>query len=685
MGSTRFPGKIMAHLAGRPVLAHVIDRVGMASAVDGIIVATSSNRADDPVDRYCQERGIQCYRGSEEDVLDRFHGAAAAANADAILRITADCPLVDPEVVDLVVSTFKKGAFDYVANTLVPTFPDGLDTEVFSKRALDRAHEGAKLKSEREHVTPYMWKHPELFRLHNVRNEPDYSTLRWTVDEPGDLEYLQLLFDSAPDTSRMFMRDVLSTLARHPELASASGRPTRNEGYATSLRADLPIMDKETPFTTGTGQRLYKRAKELIPGGTQLLSKRPEMFLPDNWPSYFSKAKGVDVWDLDGNRYVDMCYNGIGACILGAADADVDSAVKNAIDSGSMSTLNAREEVELAELLCELHPWAEMVRYARSGGEAMVIAIRIARASTRRDKIAFCGYHGWHDWYLAANLSAEGALDGHLLPGLLPSGVPRGLLGTAVPFRYNHIEELRQIAASLGKELAAIVMEPIRDNAPHPGFLEEVREISREIGAVFIFDEITAAFRQNTGGAHLLLGVNPDIAVLAKAMSNGYPMAAIIGREAIMQAAQNTFISSTYWTERLGPVAALATIRKHRACNVGTHLTRIGNMVQTGWRDAAAAAALGVNVSGIAPLGHLSFANDEGGSIRTLFTQMMLERGFLATGAFYATYAHQDHHVDAYLDATAEVFSRIAAAIRANTVGEQLRGPAAHSGFARLA
>ena len=314
----------------------------------------------------------------------------------------------------------------------------------------------------------------------------------------------------------------------------------------------------------GTGQQLYRKAKKRIPGGTQLLSKRPEMFLPEQWPSYYSKAKGVEVWDLDGNKYIDMSTNGIGACILGAADPDVDAAVKRAIESGTMSTLNAPEEVELADLLCDLHPWAGMVRYARGGGEAMAVAVRIARAHTRRDKIAFCGYHGWHDWYLSANLSQEQALDGHLLPGLEPLGVPRGLIATALPFRYNHLEDLNAIVAKHESELAAIVMEPIRDQAPPPGFLEGVRKTASAIGAVLIIDEVSAGFRLITGGAHLRFNLEPDMAVFAKAISNGYPMAAIIGRSAVMEAAQNTFISSTYWTERIGPVAALATIRKHQ-------------------------------------------------------------------------------------------------------------------------
>lgn len=435
---------------------------------------------------------------------------------------------------------------------------------------------------------------------------------------------------------------------------------------------------------SGSGQALYTKAKTRIPGGTQLLSKRPEMLLPENWPSYYSRARGVDVWDLDGNHYVDMSYNGIGACILGAADPDVDAAVKAAIEAGSMSTLNCAEEVELAELLCDLHPWAEMVRYARCGGEAMAMAVRIARAHTRRDRVAFCGYHGWHDWYLAANLAEERALDGHLLPGLEPAGVPRGLLDTAIPFRYNHIEELEAIVAQRRHELAAVVMEPIRDHDPMPGFLEQVREIASEIGAVLIFDEITAGFRLNTGGAHLLYGVIPDMAVFAKAMSNGYPMAAVIGKAGVMQAAQSTFISSTYWTERIGPAAALATIRKHRDYQVASHLIRMGTLVQEGWRKASERAELPLKVSGIPPLGHFVFIGEEHQVARTFFTQIMLERGFLATNAFYATYAHNDHHVESYLQAVEETFILIHNTLREKRLVEQLKGPIAHNGFYRL-
>ena len=435
---------------------------------------------------------------------------------------------------------------------------------------------------------------------------------------------------------------------------------------------------------TQKSQEMGRWARARIPGGTQLLSKRPEMFAPGQWPGYYSRARGVETWDLDGNRYIDMSLSGIGACVLGFADPDVDAAVREAIDLGSMCTLNCPEEVELADLLCEIHPWAEMVRYARCGGEALAIAVRIARARTRRDKVIFCGYHGWHDWYLAANLAQGDRLDGHLLPGLDPVGVPRGLAGTALPFRYNHIEDLQEIVGNHRGELAAILMEPVREHDPEPGFLEQVREIVTETGAVLIFDEVTSGWRMNTGGIHLRYGVTPDLAVFAKAISNGYPMAAVIGVASVMEAAQESFISSTYWTERIGPAAALATIRKHRALDIAAHLSGIGQRVQAGWTAAAERAGLKVHVSGIPPLSHLRFGYDDGQVAATLFTQLMLERGFLAGKAFYASYAHQDDHVESYLNSVTEVFSVLARAIETGDVQKQLHGPIAHAGFCRL-
>lgn len=429
---------------------------------------------------------------------------------------------------------------------------------------------------------------------------------------------------------------------------------------------------------------MYQRARRRIPGGTQLLSKRPEMFAPDVWPPYYSEARGAEVVDLDGNRFVDMSYAGIGSCVLGYADPDVDAAVMEAVRRGSMSTLNCPEEVELAELLCEIHPWAEMVRYARTGGEALAIAIRLARAATGKDVVAFCGYHGWSDWYLAANLGAD-ALTGHLLPGLAPDGVPGGLVDTAVPFLYNRLDELDRILAGGAGRIAAIVMEPRRRLDPEPGFLSGVRERASHFRIPLIFDEVTAAWRQTTGGIHLALGVEPDVAVFAKGIGNGYPMAAVIGRSQVMDAAQRTFVSSTFWTERIGPCAALATIRKHRATGAPATLRRAGEQVQSAWRTAGANAGVPISVGGMAPLAFFMIEHPDAQALRTYFTQRMLEHGFLATNAFYAMCAHTGAQLQAYASAVETVFNEIGQAIADGRAASLLAGPQAHTGFARLA
>ena len=403
------------------------------------------------------------------------------------------------------------------------------------------------------------------------------------------------------------------------------------------------------------------------------------------WPTYFNKAKGAEIWDLDGRRYLDMSIGGIGANILGYADPDVDAAVMEVIANGTSSSLNCPEEVELAELLCQLHPWAQMVRYARSGGEALTIAVRIARAFTQRDKIAFCGYHGWHDWYLAANLGTEDALGEHLISGLSPIGVPEGLKNTAFPFRYNHIDELEEIIKTHGKEFAAIVMEPIRNIEPEPGFLDNVRELSNQVGAVLIIDEISAGFRLATGGAHLiLLDGSPDIAVFSKALGNGYPISAVIGKKQIMEAAQSTFISSTNWTERVGPAAAIATIRKHHALNVHHHLIALGEEIQQGWNKYADKYDLPIHVSGIDPMCHFVFKTEKKQVMKAYFIQLMLEAGILASTLFYAMNSHTFDHVKQYHDALDKAFLKISEARDNGTLDSQLIGDPATGGFQRL-
>lgn len=434
----------------------------------------------------------------------------------------------------------------------------------------------------------------------------------------------------------------------------------------------------------GKGVALWEKAKRLIPGGNQLLSKRSEMFLPELWPAYYAKAKGIEITDLDGRTYLDFSIMGIGACALGYANKKVNAAVKRAVDSGSLTTLNAPEEVELAELLLKLHPWAKKVRYARTGGEAMAIAIRIARAHSGRSRIAFSGYHGWSDWYLATNLEDARGLNEHLLSGLEPAGVPSELRGTVLPFAYNRIEELEALL-SRHKDIGVIVVETVRHHEPENNFLENVRALATEAGAVLVFDEITVGWRVALGGAHLSYGISPDIAVLGKAIANGYAMAAIIGKEDVMDSAQKTFISSTFWTERIGPAAALATIREMKRVHLPAYLKRIGTLIGNGWRQAAKKHSLKIRVHGPEALVGFTFDyGEKSQAIRTLFTQEMLRRGFLASGSVYVSYAHNEKNVKKYLDAVNEVFALLAEAIDNDTVSSLLQGPVAHSGFQRL-
>ncbi len=431
-------------------------------------------------------------------------------------------------------------------------------------------------------------------------------------------------------------------------------------------------------------EKLYLHAKTRIPGGVQLLSKRPENMAPGRWPAYFSRAKGCEIWDLDEKHYYDMSTNAVGSCLLGYADPEVTRAVIRRTEMGSMCSLNPPEEVELADLLCGIHPWAEQVRFVRGGGEACAVAVRIARATRDRSVIAICGYHGWQDWYLAANLGENDALRGHLLPGLNPLGVPVQLRDTTVAFRYNDLDSFKQVIDRYGSRLAAVIMEPCRNADPEPGFLEFIREATRACGALLIFDEITVGWRLHYGGAHLRFGVKPDMAVFAKAMGNGTPVGAVIGTKEAMDGAHYSFISSTYWTESIGPVAALATLKKMAGVDVPEHVAKVGNLIMQYWRSAGEKYKLPVVTAGYPSLAHFSFDHEDAEKLRTLYTQLMLDRGFLAGLSIYPTMAHTEEIVMTYRDAIEEVFAYIADAFHHGFVDHVLKGKVASSGFARL-
>ncbi len=666
MGSTRFPKKVLSSIVGKPMIELLLSRLSKSKEINEIIVATSIDKKNDILQSIVEGLGYKCTRGSENDVLKRFYESAKHFDADIVVRITGDCPLVDPDLVDKCIREFKEQHVDYLSNTQPETFPDGLDIEVMTFRSIKKSQKEVKLKFDREHVTPYI-RTTDSFSRASVVHAKDLSDKRWTVDEPEDLIVISNIFDFFFPDIYFSWEKVLELNEMHPSIFKANKNIKNNEGA-----------------TMGIGQKLYKRAKKVIPGGNMLLSKRPEMFLPEKWPAYFSKSKGCKVWDMDGREYIDMSIMGIGTNTLGYGHPEVDEAVVEAVKNGNMSTLNCPEEVYLAEKLIEIHPWADMVRFARSGGEINSIAIRIARAATGRDKIAICGYHGWHDWYLSTNLNNDKNLDGHLLPGLQPNGVPRGLTGTTLPFDYNNIDQLQQIIKDNNGEIAAIKMEVSRSEGPKNNFLKKVRELATENNIVLIFDECTSGFRETFGGLHKKFGVDPDMAVFAKALGNGYAISACIGKEKFMQATQQTFISSTFWTERIGSVAALKTLEVMERVKSWDKITEIGNNIGKLWKEIGEKYELNMKINGLAAVQSYIFESDENLKYKTLVTQEMLKKGFLSTPLVFTSISHSDKIIKSYINALDECFSLVRECEDGADIDSLLDGPVCHNGFKRL-
>ncbi|MCW7482146.1 aminotransferase class III-fold pyridoxal phosphate-dependent enzyme [Leptospira kanakyensis] len=664
MGSTRFPNKVMKEIAGKPMIGLLLDRLSKSKKINEILIATSTDSKNFPLAEYVHGLGFGVFKGSENNVLERYYLAAKESSADVVIRITGDCPLIDSELVDKVVDVFLSAKVDYCANFGSIYYPDGLDTEVFSFHALEKANEEAKEDREKEHVTPYIRENSQFMKT-VVLPDQDYSGYRWTVDEKEDFEVIEKVFNYFAPKIDFSWEDVLNLQMKKPEIFSANQHLIRNEGASM-----------------GTGQKLWKRAKRIIPGGNMLLSKRAELFLPEKWPAYFSKSKGCRVWDLDDREYLDMCFMGVGTNTLGYGNTEVDNSVLDTIRNGNMSTLNCPEEVYLAEKLVEIHPWADMVRFARTGGEANAIAIRLARAASGRDNVAICGYHGWHDWYLSANLTEENSLSAHVLSGLSTIGVPKNLKQTVFPFEYNNIAEFEDIIEQ--KNIGTIMMEVSRNYGPANGFLETIRKVATEKNIVLIFDECTSGFRQTFGGIHKDFKIEPDLAVFGKAMGNGYAITALIGKRSIMEYAQKTFISSTFWTERIGSAAALKTLEIMEREQSWKKISSIGNRIGKRWLSLGEKYGLGLEVQGLDAIKSFKFTNINNNKAKTFITQEMLKRGILATNLIYTCIEHSDEVIDIYFNELEPVFQKLSDCEKGKSIDELLDGDECHSGFQRL-
>ena len=664
MNSTRLPGKVLKKIGNSTCIEILLKRLSKSELIDRIVVVTSTNQCDDILYDKLRKIGVDCFRGEETNVYKRFLDALKNSEASVILRITADCPLIDPVLVDKIIRDFLNKDVDYVSNVNPPSFPDGMDVEVIDRNCLENNYSKNLNKYHLEHVTTYI-RENKKFSKSNFENEEDFSYIRLTLDEAIDLEVINSIFKYFQPNIYFSLEEIIDLYRKNKSLFKNINL-IRNEGSKMS-----------------NGQKLWKKAKNIIPGGNMLLSKRTEMFHPLKWPAYFDKAKGCNIWDLDGKKYIDMSLMGVGTNILGYANEEVDNYVKLNLDKSNMSTLNCPEEVWLAEKLVEMHPWSEMVRFARTGGEANSIAVRIARAASGKDSIAICGYHGWHDWYLASNISNTENLKDHLLPGLEANGVPKELMNTTFPFHYNDLDGLKKIISE--NNIGVIKMEVIRNLKPSNNFLKEVKELATKNNIVLIFDECTSGFRENFGGIHLNYKVNPDIAIFGKALGNGYAITAVVGTKNVMEAAQRSFISSTFWTERIGVSAALKTLEIMEKKKSWEIITNVGKKIKSIWSDISDEYNLSINISGLSSLSSFNFVSQNNLKYKTLITQEMLKNNILASNSVYTSIAHTNECLDKYSYHLNEIFKIIKSCENGiNNIDKLIEGPICHNGFYRL-
>jgi glutamate-1-semialdehyde aminotransferase/spore coat polysaccharide biosynthesis protein SpsF (cytidylyltransferase family) len=659
--SIRFPGKVLKKINNKTILEILIRRLSRSKHISKIIVACSKNNDDKKIVNICDKLGVDHFLGSEKDVLDRFYNAAKKYKASNIVRITADCPFIDPEIVDEVINNFFIKKVDYASNINPSTFPDGLDVEVFKFSALKEAFKKSKKLLEREHVTPFI-RINSKFKKFNLVNFTDYSSIRLTLDEKEDFIVIEKIIKNFNKNLYFNLSDILALYNKNNKIFLANNHIASNEGYNLNV-----------------GQKMWKRAKKVIPGGTMLFSKNPDLFLPSLWPAYFEKTKGCNIWDLEGKKYFDLSIMGVGTNILGYSRKEVDEEVRKIIDKGNMSTLNSKEEILLAEKLIEMHPWSQKVRFARTGGEAAAIAVRIARAATDRDKIAICGYHGWHDWYLSANLSSSNNLNTHLMRNLPIQGVQKNLKNSALVFEYNDFKKLKKIVSE--NKIAAVVMEVSRSNKPQEHFLEKVRKLTKDKNIVLIFDECTSGFRETFGGLHLKYKIEPDIATFGKALGNGYAINAVIGTDSVMEYVNSTFISSTFWTERIGSAAGLKTLEIMSKIKSWEVITAMGKKIKKRWSALARAHDLKIRIKGLDALPGFDFEYNNL-YYKTFISQEFLKKNFLSSNIIYLSVSHDIKIIDKYFEILDTVFTKIKKSLINGTKPEYLlNGPVCINGI----
>ncbi len=662
--SKRLKNKVLMKLGDKNVLNFLTNRLKNLKNID-VVFTIPKNKKNKELSTILKKMNVKVFEGSESNVLERFYKTAKKFKAKNIIRITGDCPFADPVLIKKMLYIFLKNKkIQYLSNINPPTLPDGFDVEIFRYSVLEEAFKKAKHKHDFEHVTTFIRRQKKI-KKYNFSIKKDFSYIKLSVDVEKDLKNVREVLKILKFRTNFSYNDVI----KNKKILKL---------FQKNFKEQNILKTK-----TKSSQINWKKAKNLIPGGNMLLSKNPDRHLPNLWPVYYKSAHGCKIKDYDNNIYSDLYLMGVGTNILGYSNKEVDQAVKKSLSLGNMSSLNCFEEVKLAESLINLHPHLDMVKFAKTGGEANSMAIRIARAASGRDKVAICGYHGWHDWYLAAGLNTRGNknLNSHLINDLGIEGVPKSLKKTTFSFELGNYKKFDQIIND--NNIGVVKMEVCRKSLPDRKFLNYVRQKTKMKNIVLIFDECTTGFRQSLGGLHKTIKIYPDMLILGKALGNGYPITCILGKESIMRSAQKTFISSTFWSERSGYVAALKTLEIMRRQKSWERITNIGEKIQTNWNKIFKDHGIEFKINGIPAISSFVFRNNNN-LYRMLITQEMLKSSFLAGNIVYTSIYHTDQILNLYFEELNKVAKKISFCEQGADIRKYLTSDIAKEDFERL-
>jgi glutamate-1-semialdehyde 2,1-aminomutase/spore coat polysaccharide biosynthesis protein SpsF len=668
MGSRRLPGKVLMDIGGQTALGRCVAAVRASRLIDEVRVATSTLTQDDPIAVWCAENRVDVSRGSEADVLERMYEAARDAAGETVVRLTADCPLHDPAVIDQVIWLFRSTGADYASNTHPSTWPDGLDVEVSTFDALARAHREADLPSEREHVTRWMRANASQLKVETlVCPLPGLHRRRWTLDDAGDLDRLRRIVgrldgDAVPSFLEVIEAEDAVAASAPADEAKAPLADERNASLPQALADDIRRRAAQ-PRSLARSNAFVTQVEERVPLASQTFSKSRLILPEDKAPLFVSHGLGCRIWDIDGNEYIDL-VSALLAVSLGYCDPDVDEAVRRQTTRGVSFSLATELEYELASVLAETVPSAQSSRFGKNGSDATSGAVRVARAFTGRDEVIVTGYHGWQDWYIGTTTRNKGVpAVNHVATHRIPSG---------------DLNEIEALLRSRGNAIACIMLEPVfPDREAGRTYLRDLQTLAQSSGALLVFDETVTGFRLSLGGAQAYYAVTPDLSTFGKGMANGYPLSCLVGRSDVMAETREVFLSSTFGGEAVSLTAALATVAKMQREPVIETLWRSGAKLRANVDALLDETGLeaAVSLKGVHPWVGVAVRDHDGASameIRTFLMKEMMRLGVLVTGSHNISYAHDARIVELITQCYAMVLPALAEHIERGDLRQSL-------------